>query len=85
MPEICKETLSNTKLDFDLHEQQGIKGGVIFVIVVGLILLNIVLVYCYRRYTRREIQTQMNTQIESAVSQYFALTQGDPTQKPYVK
>ena len=48
-----------------------------------LIFLNMIIVYCYRRYSRREMQKEMNVQIESAVSQYFALTQRDS--KPYVK
>jgi hypothetical protein len=55
VPEICKATLQSNNPDASLQQEQGIKGGVIFVIVVTLILLNIVLVYCYRRYTRREV------------------------------
>ena len=58
--------------------------GTIIAIVVGLLLLNVVIVYCYRRYARREMQKEMHVQIESAVSQYFALTQKESS-KPYVK
>jgi len=44
-------------------------------LVAGLILLNVLVVYCCRRRARREMQSEMNMQIESQVSQYFALTQ----------
>ena len=73
-PEMCKAILNSVKPDYLIESKNGIRGSVIFVMVVGLILINIVVVYCYRRYTRREMQSEMNTQIESAVSQYFALT-----------
>lgn len=55
----------------------------IVAIVFALIFVNMIIVYCYRRYSRREMQNEMSVQIESAVSQYFALTQRD--NKPYVK
>lgn len=60
-PEMCKGLLNSLSPDYLLENSKGIRGGVIFVLVVGLILLNIVIVYCYRRYTRREIQSEMNT------------------------
>ena len=85
VPTMCKAILQGINPELLQEPEQGIKGGVIFVIVVSLIIVNVVLVYCYRRYTRREIQTEMNTQIESAVSQYFALTQRESTAKPYVR
>jgi hypothetical protein len=45
--------------------------GLCFVIII----LNVIVVYLCRRRARRDMQNEMNTQIESAVSQYFALTQ----------
>lgn len=46
----------------------GIRSGVIIAIVIILVLANIVIVYCYRRYSKREMQNEMQIQIESAVS-----------------
>lgn len=73
-PSMCQSTLNNYKPDFVASPEDGIRGGVIVGIVTGLILLNVVIVYCYRRYSRREMQSQMHVQIESAVSQYFAMS-----------
>jgi hypothetical protein len=80
---MCTSILGSNTPDF-LPEDEGIRGGVIVAIVFTLIILNMLIVYCYRRYARREMQSEMQVQIESAVSQYFALTQRDST-KPYVK
>jgi len=33
----------------------GIRGGKITLIVIFVVLLNIVVVYCYRRHTKREL------------------------------
>jgi len=49
----------------------------IIALVVVLILLNVIIVYCCRRKAKRDMQNEMNMQIESAVSQYFALTTKD--------
>jgi uncharacterized membrane protein len=40
----------------------------IIVLCVVIILLNILVVYCCRRRARRDMQDEMNMQIESAVS-----------------
>lgn len=73
-PSMCQSTLGSYKPDFIAAEDDGIRGGVIVAIVTCLVLLNVVIVYCYRRYSRREMQSQMHMQIESAVSQYFAMS-----------
>jgi len=41
---------------------------------IGLVAVNVLVLYCYRRKVRRDAQTEMQIQIESQVSQYFALT-----------
>jgi hypothetical protein len=51
---MCSQTLTSYTPDF-LPEDEGIKAGVIVAIVVILILLNIIIVYCYRRYAKREM------------------------------
>jgi hypothetical protein len=37
-------------------------------LVIALVFLNVLVVYCCRRRARREMQSQMNMQIESQVS-----------------
>jgi len=56
---MCQATLGSYKPDF-LEEDNGIQGSVIVAIVFGLIFLNIIIVYCYRRYSRREMQKEMH-------------------------
>ena len=46
----------------------GINSKTIIMVVAVLIIVNILIVYCYRRYARREMQREMHVQIESAVS-----------------
>lgn len=53
----------------------GVTLGEVLALVFGLVMLNVLVVYCCRRKARREMQSEMNMQIESQVSQYFALTQ----------
>ena len=74
-PRMCLSTLSASTPDFIGIENDGIKGSVVVVLVLVLILVNVMIVYCYRRYSKREMQQDMKIQIESAVSQYFALSQ----------
>lgn len=52
-----------------------VRGSMIILLIVFVIFLNVIIVYCYRRHTKRHIQQEMHVQIESAVSQYFALSQ----------
>lgn len=59
-PSICSASLGALTPDFlPLEGNDGIRGGVIVAIVFGLIFLNMVIVYCYRRYSRREMQGEM--------------------------
>ena len=71
-PAMCQGTLGSYSPDF--LPEEGIKGSLIVMIIIVLALLNVVIVYCYRRYSKREMQNEMQMQIESAVSQYFALS-----------
>ncbi|CDW80556.1 vacuolar sorting receptor 3 [Stylonychia lemnae] len=73
-PNYCQSTLGSYTPDF-LDKGDGIKGSVIVLIVLALIFINFVIVYCYRRHAKRELQQNMQVHIESAVSQYFALSQ----------
>ena len=73
---MCEATLGSYTPDF-LPQDEGIRASVIVAIVIALVLINVIIVYCYRRYSKREMQGEMQMQIESAVSQYFALSQRD--------
>lgn len=63
----------------DTHESiiRGIQGTTLVYIILGLIVLNILLIFCYRRISQREMKEDMRMQVNSAVSQYFALSQRD--------
>lgn len=71
-PSLCLPTLNNYTPDF--LDQGSMGAGTIVLIVLALIIVNFVIVYCYRRHSKREMQQNMHVQIESAVSQYFALS-----------
>ena len=79
-PEVCLKTLGiEPKLSLEdiLAAKSGIaiKRSEIVVLCLVIIVLNVVVVYMCRRRARRDMQNEMNNQIESAVSQYYALTQ----------
>ena len=46
----------------------------IITLCIVIVLVNVVVVYMCRRRARRDMQNEMSNQIESAVSQYYALT-----------
>lgn len=77
-PSMCNQILGAYTPDF-VEQEKAITASAIVGVVVFLILLNVTIVYCYRRHSKREMQQEMNIQIESAVSQYFALSQKGET------
>lgn len=65
--------------------EHGISILKLILIILGVVLLNVVLLLCYRRYAKKEVSDQMQMHINSAVSQYFALQDWDPrSSKPLV-
>ena len=80
-PQKCYKTLhrepkQSVQAYLDMSEEEDlVTAGEIMMLVVALILVNVLVVYCCRRRARREMQNAMNMQIESQVSQYFALSQ----------
>jgi hypothetical protein len=56
---MCLGTLNAATPDFIGIENDGIKGSVVVVLVLVLILFNVLIVYCYRRYSKREMQSDM--------------------------
>jgi len=53
----------------------GVRGRGLFLAVLGVVLVNLAIIYCYRRSTKREYNQNMQVHIDSAVNQYFALSQ----------
>ena len=56
------------------NNNEGISGNVLIGVVVLLILINLFLIVMYRRCTTKEMNDDMQLQVNSAVSQYFALS-----------
>ena len=79
-PEQCYKTL-HLKKEVEVgvlpEELEDISVGAVIAAVAAIILLNVIVVYCCRRRAKREMANEMQLEIESAVSQYFALTQKD--------
>jgi hypothetical protein len=57
------------------------KAEIVFLCII-IVVLNVIVVYMCRRRARRDMQNEMDTQIESAVSQYFALSQKTERKDP---
>ena len=56
------------------YTPEGITGNILIMVVVFLIIVNIVLILIYRKCSNREMKDDMQMQVNSAVSQYFALS-----------
>jgi len=80
-PSVCNQDTHITE------KEGGLSGKAIFGIIVAIIIINVVLIYLYRRYSRREMKEEMQLQISSMMSQYFALSEGGSTRdkQPFVK
>lgn len=78
---MCLKTLHKERVVLRTRVEDGeIDTSLIIGIVVALIVVNVVIVYCCRRKAKRDMNNEMQMQIESAVSQYFVLTSKDNTQ-----
>ena len=52
---------------------EGISTKFVMWVFIVLIVVNVIIVYLCRRKAKIDMQNEMNVQVESAVSQYFAL------------
>jgi hypothetical protein len=52
----------------------GVTRNILILVVVFLVLLNVGILMLYRRCQNREMKQDMQLQVNSAVSQYFALS-----------
>lgn len=47
---------------------------IVYAVVSLIVIINLLILICVRRRMKREQDTQLNMQVQSAVSQYFALS-----------
>lgn len=73
MPQFCKK-FEEELAEGQYSKSEGITGNVLIFVVVLLVLVNIVLIILYKKCTKKELKEDMQLQVNSAVSQYFALS-----------
>ena len=56
-------------------ESTGLTVGAIIGIIILILLINVIVILCYRRYAKRDEQDRLKTEVNSAVSAYFALNE----------
>ena len=61
---------------------EGISGNALIIVVILLVIVNLLLIVLYRRCTNKEFNDDMQLQVNSAVSQYFALSTKNNTSGP---
>ena len=81
-PKFCSKYLSTndinkSELILMMMNNHGFSKMKVFFICALIMLTVAVLLYCYRRSVRRNMKTEINQQIESAVNQYLALSNKD--------
>jgi len=69
-PDVCIASTTEEAI----ANSSGITGNILILVVIGLVILNILLIMLYRRLVNREMKEDMQLQVNSAVSQYFALS-----------
>lgn len=79
-PSVCDKILNRAPTEsvqefFFAEPENMVTVWEVIWMILALVIINVVVVYCCRRRARRDMQNAMNVQIESQVSQYFALTQ----------
>jgi hypothetical protein len=47
----------------------------LFYLIIGLVIVNVIIILCYRKYLQKELDQDMKMGVQSAVSQYVALSQ----------
>ena len=60
-----------------MHTPEVVTTLNLLMIIAGLIVINVALILCYRKWAKREQSREMRTQITSAVAQYMALRDND--------
>uniref|UniRef100_A0A7S3MUI4 Vacuolar sorting receptor thioredoxin-like domain-containing protein n=1 Tax=Strombidium inclinatum TaxID=197538 RepID=A0A7S3MUI4_9SPIT len=74
-PKPCKKWIEREGLMVGYREDSGISGQVVAFIIGIMIVVNGLLIVLYRRCLKQEMEDDMKVQVNSAVSQYVALSQ----------
>ncbi len=53
----------------------GISRTTILLLISGVIAINLLIIFCYWKYTRREMQQEVQLQVSSIMSQYMAMAE----------
>ena len=84
-PYYCETVFSNEPIVGEaLVIRNGVTRNVLIAVVIFLVLVNVILILLYRRCANREIKGQMQMQVNSAVSQYFALSTRNPSNTSFL-
>jgi len=75
-PEYCRSFREEQGIPQALNSTAGggVTRSVLIAVVLFLVFLNIAIIMLYRRCQNRELKQDMQLQVNSAVSQYFALS-----------
>ncbi len=81
-PEECNGVLGVTP-----PEKGSVNVSALWIVVTVLVLVavNVVIVFCYRRHAKREMHDRLHHEVNSAVSAYFALSEGGAPSSPSMK
>ena len=73
-PDYCRAFREEQGIPSASNSTGGVTRSVLILVVVFLVVLNLGIIFVYRRCQNRELKTDMQLQVNSAVSQYFALS-----------
>lgn len=79
-PEVCKDAIRVSPLQ-ETKAKNDWNPWTIAAIVIMLLLLNVLLIYCYRRYTKKDVRNQVNFALSSVMTQYFAITDANKSDR----
>ena len=74
MPRPCLKWYNRHKIPVPQGRSSGVSQKVLFLYIVLIIAMNTTIIICYRIHFRKELKTEMQQQVNSAVSQYIALS-----------
>lgn len=64
---------------------EGINTSTLLLIIFALVIINVGIIVCYKRYAKKEMDEKIEMHINSAVSQYFALQdKGNKSSRPLI-
>ena len=73
-PSTCRVWQEEMGIEVPEGRSTGINQKTLFALIIVLIIINICIILVYRQYLQKELDSEMKTQVSSAVSQYIALS-----------